>query len=151
MKLIGKLFRHKTTVLAALIMYFLFLHAAFIPCCPCSSGRSHVYSCDPEHNHNEHLTGTHKQKMNVSAMPLLSISIHNHVCGCEKIMVSNYLVEENESSYKNIKPVRYHFSFAHFGETIPFSSGLSSHIQHSYSPRFGTSTIQSIRTVVLLV
>ena len=151
MKLISKLFRHQTTVLATLIIYFLFLHAGFIPCCPCTSGSSHVLSGVPGHHHNEHLTGTHNQNMNVSVMTLISSTSHNHVCDCEKITVSNYLVEESESSYKNIKPVRYHFSFANFGETIPFSFCLSSRIPHFHSPRFVNSTIQSIRTVVILI
>ena len=151
MKLIRKLFHHQTTVLAALIMYFLFLHAAFIPCCPCASGRSHVYSCDPEHNHNEHLTGTHKQKMNVSVRTLFSSSSNNHNCGCDEIMVSNYLIGENESSYRSIKPDKYHLSFAHFGNTIQNTFGLSSSIQHFLSPQNGSNTIQSIRTVVILI
>lgn len=150
MRLISKLFCHQTTVLATLIIYFIFLNAGFIPCCPCTSGSSHVLSCDPEHNHNKHSSGTHKKNMDVSSMALASSSNHSHNCGCEGITVSNYLVEETDISYRSIKPDKYNLSFAHFVETVPFSFCFSSRIPHFHSHRFVNSTIQSIRTIVLL-
>ena len=151
MKLISKLFHHQTIVLATLIMYFLFSHACFIPCCPCASGNSQVLSGDQEHHHNKHFTGTHKQNMNVSVTTLLPSSGNNHDCGCEVITVSNYLVEENLDSYRNIKPVRYHFSFVGSGDTIPNTTGMLSHVQHFLSPLImESSATQTIRTVVIL-
>ncbi len=151
MKLFRKLYRSNTIVLTTVLMYFLFFHAVLMTCCPCASGNSQVLSGDLGHHHNKHFTGTHKQNMNVSVMTLLSFSSNNHDCGCKEITVSNYLVEENWSSYRSIKPDKYHFSFAHFSDSIPNASVLFASIQHFLPSLIGSSTIQSIRTVVILI
>ncbi len=151
MKFISKLFRHHTTALTTLLLFFLFFHAGMIPCCPCGSADSHISSCDIGHHHSEHITGNQARNMDVTCLTLLSSSSHKRVCGCEKIMVSNYLIEENANSYRSIKPDKYHFSIAYTGDTTPNAFGKPSSNQHLPPPQNGSNTIQSIRTVVILI
>ena len=150
MKLSSKWYRHKIP-LTALLMYFLLLHAGLMLCCPCGSGDSHVSYGHIDGQCCEHCSDTHERSMNFSAMAMESSLNHGHNCGCKEITVSNYLVKEDWISYRSIKPVRNNFSFTHFGDTIPYEFEISSRIQHFLSPLIGSSSIQSIRTVVLLV
>lgn len=150
MKLSSKWFRN-TTALTALLMYFLLLHAGLMPCCPCGSGNFHVSYLDIDSQGCEQSEDTHMHNMNVPVISLASSSNHNHDCGCNEITVSNFILEDHESSYQSMKPVRYHFSPEPTSDTIPNASGKLSHVQHFLPPLMGSSATQSIRTVVILI
>ena len=147
MKLFSKLFRHHTIVPTTLLMYFFFLHAGLIPCCPCDSGDSHS---DMDNQSCKHCADMHERNINIPALTLASSFNQNHDCGCDEITVPNYHHEERESSYRSIKLYRYHFYPSPSGDTIYNASGMLSDVQHILPPLMGSSTIQSIRTVVIL-
>ncbi|MFC1693095.1 hypothetical protein ACFL1R_06290 [Candidatus Latescibacterota bacterium] len=89
--------------------------------------------------------------MNFPAMALMSSTNHGHDCSCNEITISNYILEDHESSYQNMKPVRYHFSSASSGDTIPNTTGMLSRVQHFLLPLImESSATQTIRTVVIL-
>ncbi len=151
MKLFRILYRSHTIVLTTVLMYFLFFHAGLMTCCLCGSGDSHVSNGDRDHQNYKYCADMQDRNKNFTAMALTSSSNHGHNCGCEEIKVLNYLVEENEISYRSIKPDKYHLSFAHFGDSIPNASVLLASIQHFLPSLIGSSTIQSIRTVVIVI
>ncbi len=150
MKLSRKWYRH-TIALTSLLMCFVLLHAGLMPCCPCGFGGSHVSHGCMDGQVCEHSEDTHMHNMNVPVMSLASFYNNNHDCDCNEITVSNYYLEKHESYYRNMRPVRYHFSPASSGDTISNTTGMLSRVQHFLPPLImESSTTQTIRTVVIL-